>query len=233
MSRGMVHALWSIGIGVVLAHGSPAGLAVVKSAKGDLHASIGGVESVLNGADLVAPAERITSGDDGKAVLRLLPDYAFMEVRPKTAFTLRRVKSKDRRIRRVQLESGEVVFGLKKKSDPIQCETVHTQATATPSVGGVGSVGPGKFSCRADETGASTILVQDGEVVVYNRAKDLSATVHSGQKAVSDVNGIKVSDATDSELEQVGFRQNTLEVDFVNPETEEFTTLEAEYESNF
>jgi hypothetical protein len=57
--------------------------------------------------------------------------------------------------------------------------------------------------------------------------------VRSGQKAVSDINGVKVSDATDSELEQVGFRQNTLEVDFVNPQTEDFTTLEVEYETNF
>jgi hypothetical protein len=77
------------------------------------------------------------------------------------------------------------------------------------------------------------LIVQDGEVSVYNRPKDITAMVRAGQKAVSDLDGIKITDATDSELEQVGFRQNTIEVDFVNPQSEEFTTLEAEYETSF
>ncbi len=204
---------------------TPPALAVAKYVKGNLHVTAGDppAQKDLQASDLIAPGARIESGNDGKAVLRLLPDQAFMEIRPKSAFTVKRVKTKDKRVRRVQMEAGEVVFGLKKKSEAVQCENSQTQATAAA----------GRFSCKSDEKGVGIFLVQDGELSVYNRPKDLTVVVRSGQKAVSDLNGIKVSDATDSELEQVGFRQNTIEVDFVNPQTEEFTTLEVEYETNF
>ncbi|MDB5050280.1 MAG: hypothetical protein JWO30_3351 [Fibrobacteres bacterium] len=209
----------------MLAISAPPALGVVKYAKGNLKVTSGdsAVQKDLQASDLVAPGSKIESGNDGKAVLRLLPDQAFMEIRPKSVFTLKRVKTKDKRVRRIHMEAGEVVFGLKKKSEAVQCENAQTQATALA----------GRFSCKSDEKGVGIFLVQDGELSVYNRPKDLTAVVRSGQKAVSDLNGIKVSDATDSELEQVGFRQNTLEVDFVNPETEDFTTLEVEYETNF
>jgi len=199
------------------------GIGVVKYSKGIVRATVDGIEKDLAGSDLVVSGERIQSGQDGKAMVRLLPDQAFVDIRAQTVFTLKRIKVKDKKLRRVKLEVGEVVFGLKKKSEPIQCENAQTQATAVS----------GRFACKSDEKGTALILVQDGEVSIYNRPKDLTVVVRSGQKAISDLNGIKVSDATDSELEQVGFRQNTIEVDFVNPETEEFTTLEVEYETNF
>ncbi|GEM_PF-2297177 len=205
---------------------APASLGVVKYAKGNLKVTAAGDTSErrdLLPSELVQTGAKIEAGSDGKAVLRLLPDQAFMEIRPKTVFTIKRVKTKDKRVRRVTLEAGEVVFGLKKKSEAVQCENAQTQATASA----------GRFSCKSDEKGVAQFLVQDGELSVYNRPKDLTAVVRTGQKAVSDLNGIKVTDATDSELEEVGFRQNTIEVDFVNPETEDFTTLEVEYETNF
>jgi hypothetical protein len=209
----------------LLVHAAPPGLAVVKYAKGNLKVTSGSPEAQkdLQPSELVPPGAKIEAGNDGKAVLRLLPDQAFMEIRPKTVFTIKRVKTKDKRVRRVTLDAGEVVFGLKKKSESVQCENTHTQATAAA----------GRFSCKSDEKGVGIFLVQDGELSIYNRPKDLTAVARSGQKAVSDLNGIKVSDATDSELEEVGFRQNTIEVDFLNPQTEDFTTLEVEYETNF
>ncbi len=199
------------------------GVGVVRSTKGSVHATLGGVETDLKGSELLGTGVQIVAGADGKAVLRLLPDQAFMDIHPKTNFVMKRVKAKSKRIRRIKLDLGEVVFGLKKKSEPVQCESMHTLAIAQA----------GRFACKTDEKGVATILVQDGEVSVYNRPKDLTTLVRSGQKAVSDINGIKVSDASDSELEQVGFRQNIIEVDFVNPETDAYTTLEVEYETNF
>jgi hypothetical protein len=227
-SRNRLGIICFLGLGLALVLVNPIfaginGIGVVKHTKGTVRATIAGVEGELKGADIVVTGEKVESGQDGNAVLRLLPDQAFMEVRPKTIFAIKRVKSKEQYLRRVKMELGEVVFGLKKKSEPIQCESMNTQAIAKS----------GRFACRTDEKGTAVILVQDGEISVYNRPKDLTIVVRSGQKAVSDANGIKVSDATDSELEQVGFRQNTMEVDFVNPETEEFTTLEVEYETNF
>jgi hypothetical protein len=228
---------------VLLAAGSEAAprVAVAKYVKGEVRmaapprADAEGEGAPLKQSDLVESGARIVAGQEGKAVIRLLPDNAFMDVRPKTAFKLRRVKSRGKRVRRVHLDAGEVVFGLRKKSEQVQCETVNTTATADKA----------RFSCRAEDASAlgpgrdasggaiAVVIVQDGEVTVYNRPKNLSAVARTGQKAVSDLNGIKITDATDAELEQVGFRQNTLEVDFINPQTDEFTTLEIEYETSF
>ena len=221
----MKRLLFLLAIAALPALSAPNALGVVKSAKGDVKVTSGSPAATapVEASSLVTQGSRFETGSDGKAMLRLLPDNAFLDIRPLTAFTLKRVKSKDKRVRRATLENGEVVFGLKKKSEPVQCENAQTQATAAA----------GRFSCRTDEKGVATFLVQDGELSVYNRAKDMTAVVRSGQKAVSNQDGIKVTDATDAELELVGFRQNTLEVDFVNPQTEDFTTLEVEYESNF
>lgn len=204
---------------------APSALGVVKTAKGDVKVTSGSPSATtdVKNATLIYQGSHFQSGADGKAIIRLLPDNAFMEIRPHSDFLLKRVKAKDKRLRRVVIDKGEVVFGMKKKSEPIQCENAQTQATGIK----------GKFSCKSDEKGVGSYLVSDGEMTIYNRPKDLTVTVRNGQKAVSDVNGIKVSDATDDELEAVGFRQNILEVDFVNPQTEDFSTLEVEYETNF
>lgn len=200
-------------------------IAVAKYSKGPVLVSTAetGEGKALQPSDLLVSGSRIEAGEDGKAVLRFLPDHAFLEVRSETRFKLRRTRTQGKRLRRVNLENGEVIFGLRKKSEAVQCESIHTVATAAK----------GRFSCKTGEGAAGILIVQDGEVSVYNRPKDVSATVRAGQKAVSGLDGIKVTDATDSELEQVGFRQNTIEVDFVNPQSEEFTTLEAEYETSF
>lgn len=198
-------------------------IAVAKYSKGVVGVVTDSAAAPLEGSDLLPPGVRIESGPDGKAVLRLLPDQAFLEIRPQTTFTAKRVKVAGKRMRRLLLESGEVAIGLKKKSDPVQCENTHTLATGTG----------GRFSCKTDEKAVARILVQDGEVTVYNRPKDMTAVVRKGQKAQSDLDGIRVSDATDSELESVGFRQNIVEIDFLNPSSEEFSTLEVEYETNF
>ena len=152
---GMVLAL------AISSFAAPAPIFVVKYAKGNLKMTSGNpaVQKDLQQSELVGPGTKIEAGADGKAVFRLLPDQAFMEVRPRTVFTVKRVKIKDMRVRRVTMEAGELVFGLKKKSEPVQCENELTQATAAA----------GKFSCRSNEKGVGTFLVQDGELSVYNR----------------------------------------------------------------
>lgn len=215
---------------------APNPLGVIKSVKGDVKLAEGdSAPAPAAGATLFRQGARLETGTDSKAMLRLLPDNAFVDVRSQSAFTIKRVKTrvvlgpkgeaaaKDMRVRRLILEKAEVVVGLKKKSDPVQCANAQTVATAAA----------GRFSCRSDEKAVATFLVQDGEMSIYNRPKDITVTVRAGQKAVSDQDGIKVSDATDAELDLAGFSQNTLEVDFVNPQTDDFTTLEVEYETNF
>lgn len=209
---------------VLPAFSAPNPLGVIKSSKGGATITAPGAQPApAEGATLVTQGARLETGPDGKAIIRLLPDNAFLDVRPQSAFALKRVKTKDKRVRRLTLDKAEVAVGLKKKSEPVQCENAQTVATAAA----------GRFTCRNDEKGVATFLVLDGELSVYNRPKDLTVAVRAGQKAVSDLNGVKVTDATDAELDLAGFSQNSLEVDFVNPQTEDFTTLEVEYETNF
>jgi hypothetical protein len=204
-------------------------IAVTKYVKGNLRVSAetetgaAAEERDLGPSELLKSGTRIVAGQDGKAVIRLLPDNAFLEVRPKTVFKLRRTKKDGKRLRRIRMEAGEVVFGLRKKSDPVQCENANSQATSATA----------RFSCKVDEKAAAVFIVQDGELSVFNQPKGLTALVRAGQKAVSDLEGIRITDATDEELDQVGFRQNTLEVDFLNPQSDEFNTLEIEYETSF
>lgn len=239
----MKSCLWLLALAALPLCAAPNPVGVIKSVKGEVKLAAKDSAAVpATGAALFLPGARIETGADGKAMLRLLPDNAFVDVRSQSAFTLKRIKThvsgsvsgpdsrpntaapaKDQRVRRLVLKKAEVVVGLKKKSDPVQCENAQTLATATA----------GRFSCRSDEKGTASFLVQDGELTLYNRPKDITATVRAGQKAVSDLDGIRVSDATDADLDEIGFSQNTLEVDFVNPQTEDFTTLEVEYESNF
>ena len=214
--------------GIVLAAlpawSAPNALGVVRSSQGEVKIAAGGaVPAVAEATTLVRQGSRIETGDDGKAMLRLVPDYAFLDVRPRSAFILKRVKTQGKRVRRLSLEAAEVLVGLKKKSEPVQCETAQTVATGLT----------GRFSCHSDGKGAANFLVQDGELSVYNRPKEVTVIVRSGQKAISNLDGVKVTDATDAEMDQAGFSQNTLEVDFVNPQSEDFTTLEVEYETNF
>jgi hypothetical protein len=231
----MKSCFWILALAALPLCAAPNPVGVIKSVKGEVTlASKDSAALPATGAALCLAGARIETGANGKAMLRLLPDNAFVDVRPQSAFTLKRIKThvagtnnaapaKDQRVRRLVLEKAEVVVGLKKKSDPVQCENAQTLATAAA----------GRFSCRSDEKGTASFLVQDGELVIYNRPKDITATVRAGQKAISDLDGIRVSDATDADLDEIGFSQNTLEVDFVNPQTEDFTTLEVEYESNF
>ncbi len=206
-------------------HAVPNTLGVVKTVKGEVQVTSGKPPATadVEPSTLIPQGSRFRTGEGGRAMLRLLPDNAFLDVHPRSASALKRVRAKDRRLRRLVLEDAEVVVGLKKKSEPVQCENAQTQATGAS----------GRFSCRSDAKGVATFLVQDGELSVYNRPKDMTVTVRRGQKAVSDQNGVKVTDASDAELDLVGFSRSTLEVDFVNPQTEDFTTLEAEYETNF
>ncbi len=216
----------AIALIALLLPGAPAAapdIAVAKYAKGGLRAVSDSGERELRQSDLLKSGTRIEAGEEGKAVIRLLPDNAFLEVRPKTAFKLRRTRKDGKRLRRIQMDVGEVVFGLKKKSDPVQCENANTQALSATA----------RFSCKMDEKATAVFIVQDGEITIFNRPKGLSAVARAGQKAVSDLDGIRISDATDEELDQVGFRQNTLEVDFLNPQSDEFNTLEIEYETSF
>jgi hypothetical protein len=173
--------------------------------------------------DVISSNRVLITGENGVLVLRFHPDFARFESRANTRYRMAYSRIDSTKPRRLKLEQGQLVLGVPKRSPPVQGEDLHSQVRADNA----------RFSFASDPNSASTFIVLDGTITVHNRAKDVTAVVRRGQKAVSDVNGLRITDATDAELEQVGLRQNMLEVDFWNPETEEFSTLEVEYESNF
>ena len=153
---------------------------------------------------------------------RLYPDYMRIEARSKTRFLLGYSSMDSTRVRTVHMEKGQMVLGVPKRSPPLQAEDASCWVRAKDA----------RYAMNTDGAG-STVIVLEGVVEMHNRAKDITEFVHHGQKAVSDATGLRISDAAANELAQVGLGQNILEVDFWNPSTEEFSTLEVEYENNF
>ena len=173
--------------------------------------------------DVLNSGQTYVTGDDGQLVLRFHPDFTRIEARADTRYGLVYSRLDSAKARRIGLEEGQLILGVTKRSPPLQVDDLHSR---------VRSSGNCRFSFATEAKTASTVVVLDGIVEVYNRSKDTKADVRAGQKAVSDVDGLRITDATDSELGQVGLKQNVLEVDFWNPTTEEFSTLEVEYEGN-
>jgi len=207
-----------------MAHPSPI-IAMVRQVNGEVR-SLGkdtAVSFEVKLSDMVPTGRTFTVGEAGLLVLRFHPDFARIEARALTRYRLSYARGDSTKPRRVRLEEGTLVLNVPKRSPMILAEDAHSRL----------KIKDARFSFSSDPKVASTIVVLDGTVEIKNNAKDVGATVRRGQKAVSDINGLRITDATDAELEQVGLKQNILELDFWNPENEEFSTLEMEYESNF
>ena len=178
--------------------------------------------SGLKIGDLPPSGQTFEIPENGQLVIRFHPDYMRIEARSKTRFLLGYSSMDSTRVRTVHMEKGQMVLGVPKRSPPLQAEDASCWVRAKDA----------RYAMNTDGAG-STVIVLEGVVEMHNRAKDITEFVHHGQKAVSDATGLRISDAAANELAQVGLGQNILEVDFWNPSTEEFSTLEVEYENNF
>ncbi|HAP00014.1 MAG TPA: hypothetical protein DCQ83_08230 [Fibrobacteres bacterium] len=199
-------------------------LAVVRQESGEVRV-LGQDTSIATGikqGDVIPPGQTMVTGENGLSVLRFHPDFTRIEARAKTRYWLNYSRSDSSRARRIKIEDGQIALAVQKNSPDLFIEDTHSWARAKEA--------RFLFSANAEN---STLIVLDGSVEVNNRAKSSNETVRRGQKAVSDVNGLRISDAADSELQQAGLRQNILEVDFMNSTNEDFSTLEVEYESTF
>ncbi len=213
---------------LALASGKPAPkepyMAVVRQVMGGVHAfgRDTTVSSGVNVGDLPATGQTFETSENGQLVIRFHPDFMRVEARAKTRFFLGYSSTDSSRTRSVRMEKGQMVLGVTKRSPPLQSEDANCWVRAKEA----------RYAHNADGT-ATTVVVLDGVVEIHSRAKDVTEFVHRGQKAIADLTGLKISNAADNELAQVGLGQNILEVDFWNPSTEEFSTLEVEYENNF
>jgi len=199
-------------------------MAVVRQVMGGVHAfgRDTTVSTGVNVGDLPASGQTFETLENGQLVLRFHPDFMRIEARSKTRFSLSYSSTDSSRTRSVRMEKGQMVLGVTKNSPPLQSEDANCWARSKEA----------RFAQNVDGA-VSTVIVLDGVVEVHSRSKDVTEFVHRGQKAIADLTGLKISNAEDNELAQVGLGQNILEVDFWNPSTEEFSTLEVEYENNF
>jgi ferric-dicitrate binding protein FerR (iron transport regulator) len=198
--------------------------AVVKAAVGQVRFSQGkGQPQELKTADLISNGTRVETGKASKTSLRLQGDQSALDLKENTSLRLKLVKRDGKIVRKLILDRGSMNVNLKAKGEGAVVENAQT----------VAQVKSGRFAFTTDEQAVATFIVLNGELTVINHPKDQTALVHAGQKAVSDANGIKITDASESELEAVGMRQNNLEIDFQNPETDEVSTLEVDYETHY
>jgi FecR protein len=208
---------------VGLAHAA-APFAVVKAATGQVRTASGkDAAQELKVADLVNHGSRVETGKASKATLRLQGDQSSLDLRENTSLRLKLVRRDGKVVRKLILDRGSLTANLKRKGQGAVVENAQT----------VAQVKSARFAFTTNEQAVATFILLDGEMTVINHPKDQTALVRAGQKAVSDASGIKVTDASDSELEAVGMRENNLEIDFQNPETDEVSTLEIDYETQY
>lgn len=124
--------------------------------------------------------------------------------------------------RRVALASGRVTGDLSRQGPGLLLEDAHAEARMRE----------GRLAFSTDSA-AATVLVLEGEAEVAPRAGQgfgPARTVRRGEKAVAGAGGVTVTRAGERELAEAGLGQNRLEVDFQDPATGAFRTLEIEYE---
>jgi hypothetical protein len=177
--------------------------------------------STVNLGDLPDSGSIFKTGGTGVLTLRFHPDLMSLEARAGSHFQLGYSRSDAGAARQVELRSGRLLVGLSRESPGFMGQDAHSRVKSVA----------GRLSF-ATESRATVIYVLEGEAELQNVATGTVRMVRRGEKAVSDARGIRVTRAQSGELADVGLGQNTLEVDFVNPVTGEFRTLEVEYEKS-
>jgi hypothetical protein len=192
-------------------------LVVVHRVSGD--ASIGGV--AIKAGDLPDSGSVFKTGSTGSLTLRFHPDLMTLESRAKARFEVGYARTDSGGARRVQLFEGRLLAGLSLQGPGLQMWDTHSRLRA----------GEGRVSF-ATVARASVIVVLEGQAEVQNLATGSTRILKRGDKAVSDAGGLRVTRAQSAELADAGLGQNILEVDFWNPVTGDFRTLEVEYEKS-
>lgn len=213
-------ALWGMG-STALAAGT--NVAVVRQARGDVRMmdpkdSTAAVE--VKAGDLPDSGRTFATGPDGFLSLRFHPDFMSVQVSPRSRVAVGFAAEDTGASRGIVLGAGRVYVGVTRQGPGLTLEDTHSRALARE----------GRFSFATGPSG-SVVLVLEGQAEVMNRATGGSVLVKRGEKAVSGPEGVKVARASAREAAEASLGQNLLEVDFWNPATEDFSTLEVEYEA--
>jgi hypothetical protein len=198
--------------------------AVVKSVKGPVTFSHIGDSTArdLKTSAILPSKVQIQSDPNGEAVLRLFLGEATLEIHPLSTLECKREKVEEKVRPVIRLIMGELLLDLASRdSDVLSVQSENTSISPRSA----------RWLMTVDSGGKTVLIVIRGELIVYNRPKDATASVLAGKICQSDEDGLKITDAQESDL--LLLRQNYLEIDFIHPETQETKTLEIEYESNF
>lgn len=153
-------------------------LAVIVRAKGEVKLEQGKTSAAARSGDVLQEGAQITTGADGRVLLRFLADQSIAEIKPGSVVKLNlRVREDGTVLRRVFLQAGDAAFGVTPgKGRDLRFES----ATTVASVRGT------QFRMRLE--GAKTRLsVAEGVVRVCHSS--LGSTVHvqtGGEVVVSD-----------------------------------------------
>jgi hypothetical protein len=197
---------------------------VVQRVSGDARAALPGAPdtaAVLQAGDLPDSGGVFRTGRDGLLVLRFHPDLMTLEARGRARLGVGYAATDAGGARRIDLFEGRILAGLSRQGPGLQARDAHSLLRA----------GAGRISFGTDAR-ASVIFVMEGEAEVRNLATGAVKIVGRGEKAVSDARGLRVTRARAGELAGAGLGQNVLEVDFWNPVTGDFRTLEVKYEKS-
>jgi hypothetical protein len=211
-------------------------IAVVRRASGEVRMlppdSYGTATDVGTG-DLQEINRNFVTGKVGQLSLRFHPDLMLLDVLPGTRIEVDvteykesldphpRKTSLDMHPRRVALAGGRLRASLSRQGPGISVEDSHSRVRSSS----------GRLSLVSDSRG-TVVYVLEGEAEVRHRATGEVVIIGRGEKAVSGGGGVLVSRSTASELAAAGLGRNVLEVDFWNPVTGEFRTLEVEHEES-
>jgi ferric-dicitrate binding protein FerR (iron transport regulator) len=200
--------------------------AVVRRATGDVRMAAGaaGHAVEVEAGDVPESGQTFSTGPDGFLELRFHPDMMTIEMQSLSRIVVTFSRADSGEARRILVREGRVSARTGGAASggtgtALALEDEHSRARVR-----------GGRVAFATSSSASTILVLEGEAEVLNLKTRAVDAVKRGGKAVAGPGGTSISRAGDSELAAAGLRQNRLEVDFWNPATEEYRTLEIEYE---
>ncbi|MCD6025283.1 MAG: hypothetical protein K0Q91_2199 [Fibrobacteria bacterium] len=205
-----------------LASVARADILLVKRVSGDVRMTRPGEASAaveVKAGDLPDSGTVFETGAKASLGLRYHPDLMTLDAPGGARLRVTRASTDSGAERLVTVSAGRVAGTVPPGGSRLRLEDAHASASARA----------GRLVFSTTE-GSSTLLVLEGEAVVRNRATGAAHRVRAGGKAVSDARGTVVTRAGERELAASGFAVDRLEVDFWNPATEEFRTLEVEYE---
>jgi hypothetical protein len=224
MIRRLIPLLACAAVSVFSQTGEELPFAVVKSLKGGVEL-MHFTDSSTKELKLFAmiPSEvRITTGPKAELEMRLFAGDGSLEMGNSSTLELGygEVRGKEKAVMRLAV--GECVLSLSSgvaAGMSIQSENTLISPRAS------------RWQMKVNSEGKTTLVVVKGEMVVYNRPKDETAMVTAGKICYSDEDGLKIIDAQEKDL--LLFKENFLEIDFINSQSGQTKTLEIEYESGF